>query len=140
MVAFGTLWQHHPIGGFPMRWLLVLLVPFAVVLTACGGGDGGEDVPDPETVARGIVVYEASCQVCHGVEGAGVEGLGKPWVDSSFIQARTDQEILDFIIEGRMSDHPDNTTGIAMMPRAGDPNLTDEMILDLVAYMRTLNP
>ena len=122
-----------------MRRLLLLFTAFALALTACGGGDDA-DGPDPEAVARGIVAYEAYCQVCHGIEGAGVEGLGKPWVDSSFIQARTDQEMLDFIIEGRTSDHPDNTTGIAMMPRAGNPNLTDAEILDMIAYMRTLNP
>lgn len=122
-----------------MRRTLPLVVALALALTACGGDDAA-DGPDPEAVARGIVLYEGNCQVCHGIEGAGVEGLGKPWVDSSFIQARTDQEMLDFIIEGRASDHPDNTTGIAMMPRAGNPNLTDEQILDLVAYMRTLNP
>ena len=121
-----------------MRRLLTLVVILALGLAACGGGD--ETGPDPEAVARGILLYEGNCQVCHGIEGAGVEGLGKPWVDSSFIQARTDQEMLDFIIEGRASDHPDNTTGIAMMPRAGNPNLSDEQILDLVAYMRTLNP
>jgi hypothetical protein len=27
-----------------------------------------------------------------------------------------------------------------MMPRAGNPNLTDAEILDMIAYMRTLNP
>jgi disulfide bond formation protein DsbB len=122
-----------------MRRRLLLFTVLALVVGACGGDDAA-DGPDPEAVARGIVLYEGNCQVCHGIEGAGVEGLGKPWVDSSFIQARTDQEMLDFIIEGRPSDHPDNTTGIAMMPRAGNPNLTDEQILDLVAYMRTLNP
>ena len=121
-----------------MRRTLSLVVVFALVLTACGGDDTGGQ--DPEAVARGIVLYEGNCQVCHGPEGIGVEGLGKPWVDSSFINARTDQEMLDFIIEGRTSDHPENTTGIAMMPRAGNPNLSDEQILDLVAYMRTLNP
>jgi mono/diheme cytochrome c family protein len=122
-----------------MPRVVALITVITLAVTACGGDDT-TDGPDPEAVARGIALYEGNCQVCHGIEGAGVEGLGKPWVDSSFIQARTDQEMLEFIIEGRPSDHPDNTTGIAMMPRAGNPNLTDDQILDLVAYMRTLNP
>jgi hypothetical protein len=60
-----------------MRRLLLLVTVFALVTAACGG-DGTADGPDPEAVARGIVAYEAYCQVCHGIEGAGVEGLGKP--------------------------------------------------------------
>jgi mono/diheme cytochrome c family protein len=122
-----------------MRRLLFLSLVLLILAVAGCGGDSSNEL-DPAAVERGIVIYDGFCQVCHGVEGAGVEGLGKPWVDSSFIQARTDTEMLDFIIEGRASDHPDNTTGISMMPRGGNPNLTDDMILDLVAYMRTLNP
>ena len=123
-----------------MGRIAIATTVFAMLIAACGGGEASEPTVDPEAVARGTVVYEQWCQLCHGLEGEGVEGLGKPWVDSSFIQARTDQEMLDFIVEGRASDHPENTTGIAMMPRGGNPDLTDAEILDLIAYMRTMNP
>jgi len=124
-----------------MRSRFVLLAVFALTAAACGGSESEAPAPvSTGDVAAGIDIYNATCVACHGPEGVGVEGLGKPWVNSDFINARTDEEMLDFLIEGRRSDHPDNTTGIAMMPRGGNPNLSDDQLLDLIAYMRTLNP
>jgi mono/diheme cytochrome c family protein len=134
-----------------MKRLLVLLVALAMAISACGGSDGeasDDDAGDasaattlaPGDPANGQELYAGTCMVCHGQAGEGVEGLGKPWVGSDFINSRTDAEMLAFLIEGRPSDHPDNTTGVAMMPRGGNPNLTDADLLDLIAYMRTLNP
>ena len=120
------------------RRLGLLTLMIALLASACGG-DGGGDAIAPDAVNRGITIYQGSCQACHGPEGIGVEGLGKPWVDSEFIDSRTDDEMLQFLIEGRASDHPDNDTGISMMPRGGNPNLTDDDLMDLIAYMRTLN-
>ena len=133
-----------------MRSRLVLLVAVvALTVTACGGSDSSDGTEQETTTApaptssgdvdHGIEIYAGTCEACHGLEGAGIEGLGKPWVGSEFINSRTDDEMLAFLIEGRPSDHPDNTTGIAMMPRGGNPNLTDADLLDLIAYMRTLN-
>ena len=133
-----------------MRNRLVLAVAvMALTFTACGGSDSSAsnaaeatEAPVPTSsgdIAHGIEIYAGACVACHGLEGAGIEGLGKPWVDSEFINARSDDEMLVFLIEGRPSDHPENTTGIAMMPRAGNPSLTDSDLLDLIAYMRTLN-
>ena len=132
-----------------MKTRFVLFIAMALVVAACGGSDGdtvataATDVVVATTsgdVAHGIEIYAGTCVACHGPEGVGVEGLGKPWVGSTFINERTDAEMLAFLIEGRASDHPDNTTGISMMPRGGNPNLTDDDLLDLIAYMRTLNP
>jgi mono/diheme cytochrome c family protein len=128
-----------------MRNLLKLLIVLALVATACGGSDTAAtpSTATPSTssgsVAAGIEFYAGTCIACHGPNGEGIEGLGKPWVGSDFINSRTDAEMLAFLIEGRASDHPENTTGIAMMPRGGNPSLTDDDLLDLIAYMRTLN-
>lgn len=134
-----------------MKRFIATLVALVMVLSACGGDDGeaSDDGGDGGTTAstlapgdpvRGQELYAGTCMVCHGQAGEGVEGLGKPWVGSDFINSRTDAEMLAFLIEGRPSDHPDNTTGVAMMPRGGNPNLTDADLMDLIAYMRTLNP
>jgi mono/diheme cytochrome c family protein len=131
-----------------MKRRLVLVVILTMIFGACGGSDGDTagDTDATEApvavsgdVAHGIEIYNGTCVACHGPEGIGVEGLGKPWVGSEFINARTDDEMLAFLIEGRASDHPENTTGIAMMPRGGNASLTDADLLDLIAYMRTLN-
>jgi disulfide bond formation protein DsbB len=125
-----------------MRKIIVLTAALALAVVACGGGDGAEDTT---TVAgggdplHGLELYRGTCIVCHGEGGVGIEGLGKPWVGSDFINSRTDTEMLAFLQVGRPADHPDNTTGVAMLPRGGNPNLTDSDLLDLIAYMRTLN-
>jgi len=125
-----------------MKKLSLLLVVLALIFVACGGSDA-EAPPSTTTssgdVAAGIEIYAGTCIACHGPNGEGIAGLGKPWVGSQFINSRTDAEMLAFLIEGRPSDHPENTTGIAMMPRGGNPSLTDDDLLDLIAYMRTLN-
>ncbi|HSG79776.1 MAG TPA: cytochrome c [Acidimicrobiia bacterium] len=131
-----------------MRRLIPGLLALTLVAAACGGGDDAADTTAAAATtaaasqgdaANGARLYTGSCQACHGIEGAGVEGLGKPWVGSDFINSRTDDEMFAFLLEGRPADHPDNTTGIAMNPRGGNPNLTDDDLYDLIAYMRTLN-
>ena len=125
-----------------MKRLSIVFIALVLALVACGGSDDAAGNGDlgPGDATHGQDIYQTSCMGCHGLEGEGVEGLGKPWVNSDFIQARTDAELLQFLIEGRPSDHPENSTGIAMMPRGGNPNLTDADLMDLIAYMRTLNP
>lgn len=105
----------------------------ATTTTAVGGGSAGD-------AANGEALYNGSCIACHGPAGAGVEGLGKPWVGSEFINDSTDEEMVAFLLVGRPSDDPANTTGIAMLPKGGNPSLTEADLLDLVAYMRVLNP
>lgn len=129
--------------------LIGLLVVLALVSAACSestgtqatttapGSDATSAVGD---AAHGEALYNGSCVACHGPDGTGVDGLGKAWVGSEFINTSTDDELVEFLKVGRPADHPDNTTGIAMLPRGGNPSLTDEDLLDLVAYMRTLNP
>ncbi len=133
-----------------MRRLVTLVAVLVVIAAACGESGGSDETTAPTTAetaappsngdaANGEVLYSGTCIACHGPNGEGIEGLGKPWVGSDFINSRTDQELFDFLLEGRPSDHPENTTGIAMLPRGGNPNLTDDDLFDLIAYMRTLN-
>ena len=133
-----------------MRRLFTLVAVLVIVTAACGESTGSDETTAPTTAettapqssgdpANGEVLYNGTCVACHGPNGEGIEGLGKPWVGSNFINSLTDQEMFDFLLEGRPSDHPENTTGIAMLPRGGNPNLTDDDLFDLIAYMRTLN-
>lgn len=98
-------------------------------------GQANGSAGDP---ARGETLFGGTCQVCHGPGGEGIEGLGKTLQDNEFIQARTDEEMVAFIVEGRLPDDPENTTGIAMPPRGANPSLTDADLLDIVAFLRTL--
>jgi disulfide bond formation protein DsbB len=47
--------------------------------------------------------------------------------------------MIAFIEVGRPVDDPENTTGIIMPPKGGNPALSDQDMADIVAYMRTIN-
>lgn len=129
-----------------------LLLVMALALVACGGGeeaatdasagDAGGDT-ETEMVSAGDPVageeqYNQVCIACHGPGGEGVEGLGKPFTTSEFVRTHSDQELLEFVKQGRPISDPENTTGVDMPPKGGNPALTDEQIMDIIAYIRTL--
>ena len=132
--------------------MLAALV-MVLALAACGGGGGAEEtgggdaVPPPaeQEVASagdpeaGKQQFDMVCIACHGPGGVGVEGLGKPFTTSEFLLTVTDQELLEFVKTGRPVGHPDNTTGVDMPPKGGNPAMTDEQLTDIIAYIRTLH-
>lgn len=136
--------------------LITLFVVFAMTLAACGGGgDSNSDnneannasaaEPVAATTAgdpvHGEKLFMANCTACHGADAKGVPSLGKSVhpSDSEFIQMQSDPELIEFIKVGRQPDHPLNTTGVAMPPKGGSPALSDSDIVDIVAYIRTLD-
>lgn len=87
---------------------------------------------------KGKTLYAQTCSACHGPDATGVKGLGKDLVHSKFAKGLTDAEFLAYVKKGRSTDDPLNTTGIAMPPKGGNPALTDQDIMDIIAYLRTL--
>lgn len=134
-----------------MRTRLLTVIATAFVLTACGGGgdsaepDGGAGPTDDGATtaaaagdaARGGELFANSCAGCHGTDGRGIEGLGKDLVASPFVAGTSDAELVAFVKQGRPSSDPDNTTGVDMPPKGGDPSLNDEDLLDIVAWIRS---
>ena len=125
-----------------------------LALAACGGGGGETAAPEAEGEAvaeapaegtldgdpeAGKTQFDMVCIACHGAGGVGVEGLGKPFTTSEFLLTVSDQELLEFVKTGRPVGHPDNTTGVDMPPKGGNPALTDEQLTDIIAYIRTLH-
>lgn len=139
--------MHH------ILWL-VLISTLIIVLAACGsGGNGNSETSsgsnsstDPkagDSVAAGDPVhgkelFVGTCMACHGEGGTGIEGLGKDMTTSTFIKSLSDEELLAFIKVGRSMSDPDNTTGVDMPLKGGNPALTDDDIMDIISYMRTL--
>ncbi len=132
--------RHH------LRLLTVLLATLALIAAACGGGssDDGDDGTTATTAAsagdaaNGESLYAATCSGCHGADASGIEGLGRPLAASDFVGGMSDGDLVAFIAEGRSADHPDNEAGVAMPPRGGNPALSDSDLLDIVAFLRTL--
>lgn len=119
------------------RVVLRVLFTMALLIGACGD-DGATTDPRPPDPRAGKTVYEVACIACHAPGGEGIQGLGKPLANSEFIWSRSDDELFAFIVAGRGTADPENTSGIAMPPRGGRPNLSAADIFHVIAYLRTL--
>jgi len=93
----------------------------------------------PELISQGQQIYSRQCAGCHGQDARGLPNLGLSLVGSQFVNERTDAELVEFIIVGRLPSDPENRTGIIMPGKGGNPALTEEDILAIVAYIRSLN-
>lgn len=109
-----------------------------VVATAESGGSPQQGGAAPAGV--GHAEFIASCSACHGPSGEGIEGLGKALDESPFVASKTDEELIAFIKSGRPIWDPQNTTGIDMPPKGGNPALSDEDLRKIVEYIRALHP
>jgi len=123
------------------RWGLMLAGGvLAASLAACGGGaDSGATTAPTGDAANGQTLFTGTCSACHGADAKGVVGLGKDLTTSTFVAGKTDPELVDFIKTGRPTGDPLNTTGVDMPPRGGNPALTDDDLLDIVAYIRSFH-
>jgi mono/diheme cytochrome c family protein len=110
--------------------------PTAAVVADAGAPPPHGEYP-PEMIARGANLF-TPCTACHGFNAMGVPGLGKNLVDSTFVSSLTDEQLLDFMITGRTTTDPMNTTGVGM-PGKGGTAYTNEQMMDVIAYMRSIN-
>jgi len=104
-------------------------------LAAAGG-----DAELAEYIASGTKLYASSCIACHGPGGAGIKGNGKALVNNEFVQSLDDDGLLAFIKKGRDPGDPKNTTGVGMPAKGGNPALSEDDLLDIISYLRTLQP
>jgi disulfide bond formation protein DsbB len=136
--------------------LLLLFLLVGMLLIGCGGDTPADNEAEPvqentaeepadsgeETIAgdseAGKTHFDSVCIACHGADATGVVNLGKDLTTSEFVKGLSDQELVDFIKTGRSVSDPANTTGVDMPPKGGNPALSDQDLLDIVAYLRTL--
>lgn len=148
-----------------MKRLLVIFVSLAllsVIMVACGGDEEPTPTSAPVATAtaqqttpaapaapvaaapagnpeKGKELFATTCAACHGPNGEGVTGLGKDMTTSEFIAGLSDEEMLAFIKTGRSISDPLNTTKVDMPPKGGNPALTDEQLVDIIAFIRTIH-
>lgn len=128
--------------------LFISILALGLLLVACGGGEAdspseSEGSDSQSSSAEGDAVageslFQGTCSACHGPDAKGLPALGKDLTTSEFTQNSSDQELLDFVKVGRPVGDPENTQGIDMPPKGGNPALSDEDILNIIAYVRTL--
>lgn len=112
----------------PIRAQLITAVPADMV------GKARYD----ETELAGRDLFLANCSVCHGRDGAGVDNLGKMLQGNEFIKTRSPEELVQFLQVGRPADHPLNERGVTMPARAGNPNLTDDQLLQIARFLKVM--
>ncbi|HWQ27486.1 MAG TPA: c-type cytochrome, partial [Dehalococcoidia bacterium] len=98
----------------------------------------GNDPELAQYIASGDRIFHTVCIACHGRGGVGIPGNGKPLINNEFIRSLDDEALLAFIQQGRSPSDPRNTTGIQMPPKGGNPAMSEDDILDVIAYLRTL--
>ena len=87
----------------------------------------------------GKTLFGQTCAACHGMDAKGLPKLGKDLTTSTFVAEKSDADLLNFVKAGRLPSDPLNTTGVAMPPKGGNPALTDQQIMDIIAYVKTLH-
>lgn len=118
-------------------YVLAPVEPTDAQMTEALAAAGG----DPELaryIASGNKLFHSVCIACHGQGGAGIAGNGKPLVRNEFVKSLDNEGLLAFIKQGRGPTDARNTTGIQMPPKGGNPALSDDDILDIIDYLRTL--
>ncbi len=101
--------------GLPILKRLVTVLTFCFLSSAAQAG-----------VGEGQELYNAYCQICHGVLGEG-QTMGKPLTDG-MANRLSDQELLAVISEGRSG------TGMA----AWSGSFSETEIFDVASYIRNL--
>ncbi len=105
----------------------------AQALAAAGG-----DTELAEYIAHGTKLFGATCAACHGKEARGLQNLGKDLTRSEFSRKLDDDGLLAFLKRGRDPSDPLNTSKVGMPPKGGNPALSDDDLLDIISYMRSL--
>lgn len=105
----------------------------AEALAAAGG-----DAELAGYIAHGTTIFASTCSACHGKDAKGLPNLGKDLVHSTFCKGLDDDGLLAFVKRGRDPSDPQNTTKVGMPPRGGNPALSDDDLLDVIAYVRSL--
>jgi len=90
------------------------------------------------TASDGKKIFLGTCAGCHAPDGSGVKGQGFNLRDSAMLKGETEVALLAFVKVGRQPFDPQSKLHLAMPARGGNPALTDQNLIDAVAYARAL--
>lgn len=88
---------------------------------------------------RGFLLYNTYCGTCHGMDGKGLDNLAPPLYQSEYVNGPAEHMILVMLngLQGPITVHGEIYEGAAAMPGIkNNPEITDEKILDILAYIK----
>lgn len=115
---------------------LVLLVPSATSANPPQESASAKNAPKAaaDPAARGKVIYQRDCALCHGANGDGKTDLAKDmqltmadWTDPKTLEGQTDQQLFHIIRNGKDK-----------MPSEDVGRAKDDEVRDMIVYIRTL--
>jgi len=101
--------------------------------------DAATEAPEAaatESLAAQNQLFGVHCQSCHGADGKGIEPLGVTLVGSTYVQSKTEAELVAMLKVGRMPGDPDSVKG-RVMP--GFAWMTDEQLNELAGFLKAQN-
>jgi mono/diheme cytochrome c family protein len=127
------------VKGFKVSALVVLAIPALLALTAIttlADATPSPTTPLPGDPNRGATLYGQNCATCHGanLEG-GIGAVLNPIDKLPGVSNPLDPAFLIQIITNGRQPQTGDPKSIAMPPKGGNPNLTDQNIKDLAAYI-----
>ena len=126
------------VKGFKVSALVALAVPALLALTAITTMADASPTPTalPGDPNRGATLYGQNCASCHGVnlEG-GIGAVLNPIDKLPGVPNSLDATFLISIITNGRQPQSGDPKSIAMPPKGGNNNLTDQDVKDLAAYI-----
>ncbi len=117
------------------EWVAPSLPSGAAEGEATDEAEAAEDRDDP-FFTSGEVAYNRACAGCHGLDGEGVEFTGPALLDSTYLTEREGIGLLEFLTAEEPPVNPEEAYPHPY--RGGYPPLTDEQILNIIAYLHEL--
>jgi mono/diheme cytochrome c family protein len=115
-------------------------VPTEFVAPSLGDSSGAPAIEETETpdlfLTSGQVAYNRSCAGCHGADGQGVQFLGSSLAESALLTERNGIALLEFLTKEQPPVDP--RVAFPHPYRGGYPLLSDEQLLNIIAYLHTL--
>jgi len=86
------------------------------------------------SIDRGKVVYVATCQTCHQVDGGGVPRMNPPLIKTKYVLGDK-KELITILLKGK-NDPIEIDDDEFHNPMPPQPTLTDQQIADVLTFVR----
>ncbi len=115
-----------------MKFIVSSIVLCGILIIACASNEKNQDDTFKESLARGQIIYEDFCVVCHQTNGEGIENAFPPLAKSDYLSANR-KESIKAVKFGRTGEITVNgkTYNNAMAPLG----LYNEEVADVMNYI-----